>query len=128
MPNTMKTQAENQLLSVPNEVLQAIYAHLVPDGVHVFLRQGKIVLSKCVMPVVTDDLTGFERSTTGNKSADTIWARRLKSSWGPHWQCEEVAQGRIEHYRHQDICDDSGSETTMALLFVCKKLYAFQCS
>ncbi|KAJ8132581.1 hypothetical protein O1611_g1036 [Lasiodiplodia mahajangana] len=65
-----------------------------------------------------DKHDGYERGTTHNFTSDGRWAGRLRSSWGPHWECEEVAMGEYSrnlkrrfHYH------------AFSLLVVCKKTF-----
>ncbi|KAM0269413.1 hypothetical protein ACHAQH_009761 [Verticillium albo-atrum] len=51
----------------------------------------------------------IDRRSTGNKDADVILAKRLRSSWGPHWKCETATF-------------DSNSGVRK-LLLVCKEMY-----
>jgi hypothetical protein len=110
----MESQEQSQFLSIPHEVRQAIYACLMPNAIHVFLRQGKIATSTCILPDTGEELTGEERNAPKDK---TLWAQRLQSSWGPHWQCEEIAQGTAE-----DLADCKSDKSIVALLFVCKNM------
>jgi hypothetical protein len=98
----------------PIEIHHALYAYLIPGGVHLFLRQGKARFTACVEPSPSDDLDGFERRTTGYFLSDTIWARRLRSSWGLHWKCKETLS------RMND--NEDAWITTSVLLLACKRL------
>lgn len=118
----MENQEQSHLLSVPLELRQAIYACIIPNAVHVFLRKGRIAISMCIEPDIAGDLCGNERKPSRGELRETIWARRLRSSWGPHWQCEEIAQ-RTAGYRSQASCDFDPRETTVAFLFVCTRMY-----
>ncbi|OIW26320.1 hypothetical protein CONLIGDRAFT_683309 [Coniochaeta ligniaria NRRL 30616] len=119
----METQEQSQLFRLPLEVRYAIYGYLVPNAIHVFVRQGKLALSPCGEPEVSGDMRhlGYERkpvedqSISCARSREDIWVRRLQSSWGPHWQCEEEAQGTA----HEATRD----ETTTTLLLVCRRMH-----
>ena len=108
-------QLGSGLFLAPIEIRRAIYVHLIPNGVHVFFRQGKIHLSVCVEPSPAGDHDGSDRKTTGDWLSDTMWARRLRSSWGPHWKCEEVATRTDDNY--EAACD-----INMTVLLVCKRM------
>ncbi|KAF1995305.1 hypothetical protein P154DRAFT_445728 [Amniculicola lignicola CBS 123094] len=85
------------LLRVPVEIRLNIYDYLIPDHsqFHVHLEQDGATLSKCVNPnpIFTNSsgdhlYTGRERRDRTSHT-DHVWARRLRSAWGPHWKCEE---------------------------------------
>ncbi|KAI0415300.1 hypothetical protein F5X98DRAFT_347035 [Xylaria grammica] len=122
----MHPQHESRLLSVPIEIRRAIYANAVPRQIHVFLSQGKLRLSACLEPNLGDHRhDGRERgrdhvvgSNVRDPEAEARWARRLRSSWGPHWQCEELTlsdEGAPSH--------NSRRHGISNLLFSCKKLF-----
>lgn len=115
-------QLGSGLFLAPIEIRYAIYVHFVPNRVHVFFRQGKIHLSMCVEPSPAGDHDGSDRKTTGSDRQtlddwflDSIWARRLRSSWGPHWKCEEVALRTDDNY-------EAACGINMAVLLVCKRM------
>lgn len=105
-------QVQARLFLAPVEIRQAICALLVPGIVHVFRRQGTLCFSRCVTPSPCRDDDGYERRTMrlGHKWEDRTWANRLRSSWGPHWKCEEALSGR-----------DSDAGIT-PLLLVCRQM------
>ena len=79
-------QLGSGLILAPIEIRRAIYVHLIPNGVHVFFRQGKIHLSVCVEPSPAGDHDGSDRGTTSSDRQtlddwflDNMWARRLRS-------------------------------------------------
>ncbi|KAI1359525.1 hypothetical protein F5Y08DRAFT_319490 [Xylaria arbuscula] len=85
-------------LSAPLEIRHAIYALILPRAVHVFLSRGRLRLSMCLDPNLGDDNhDGRERKPGTDTDTDhehrSKWARRLRSSWGPHWECEESVYG-----------------------------------
>jgi hypothetical protein len=115
-------QLGSGLFLAPIEIRRAIYVYLIPNGVHVFFRQGKIHLSVCVEPSPAGDHDGSDRKTTGSDRqtlddwfSDTMWARRLQSSWGPHWKCEEVVSRTADNY-------EAACGINMAVLLVCKRM------
>ncbi|KAI1119804.1 hypothetical protein F5Y10DRAFT_150740 [Nemania abortiva] len=113
----MHSQQESRLLSAPAEIRRAIYANVIPDQVHVFLSHGRLQLSVCLQPNLGDDShDGYERGTTHDWSTDATWAGRLRSSWGPHWECEEVAKNPtdLRGSRRHDV---------LGLLFSCKRMF-----
>ncbi len=113
----MHSQRESKLVSAPAEIRRAIYANTIPSQIHAFLSQGRIQLSVCLQPNLGDDHhDGHERETRGEELSQAKWARRLRSSWGPHWECEQVAFAENtdvhEHCRNH----------IHNLLVVCKKM------
>ncbi|OCK78679.1 hypothetical protein K432DRAFT_252881, partial [Lepidopterella palustris CBS 459.81] len=118
MHASINPQLRSRLLLAPYDIRRAIYAHLIPNRVHVFLRGGKVHLSVCVASRQEDHDDGFERkSTPSGDSSDSIWARRLRSSWGPHWKCEEVASSRVD-----DNCTVACG-IIRDIFLVCKTMY-----
>ncbi|RYP90037.1 hypothetical protein DL770_003817 [Monosporascus sp. CRB-9-2] len=111
----MDTQAQSRLFSLPVELRQAIYDHIIPYAVHLFQQDKNVTISACIEPYPDRHLSGRERYFAGDWRTDATMARRLRSSWGPHWNCEEVA--RRTGVGHDD-------ETTLtAILATCKKMY-----
>ncbi|OIW26328.1 hypothetical protein CONLIGDRAFT_646505 [Coniochaeta ligniaria NRRL 30616] len=120
----MDTQEQSPFFSLPPEVRDAIYTYILPNAIHVFLREGKVAISTCMDPEIAGFLTGRERIPSeeelvgfGERSSQTVWARRLRSSWGPHWQCEEIAQRTTGHR------NSGGGESVMATLLVCRRMF-----
>lgn len=105
----MDAQSQSPFFRLALELRQVIYSHLLPDAIDVFMQDDKVITSACVMPEQTWDLDGSERRTAQDSledfrwiqerqitkplPKDHTWARRVRSTWGPHWRCEEVAQG-----------------------------------
>ncbi|KAH7253435.1 hypothetical protein B0J15DRAFT_560777 [Fusarium solani] len=105
----------SRLLLAPAEIRHIIYEHLLPHGIHVFRQGAGLCCSACV-GASGDDEDGSERQTTGDSMSDTVWARRLASSWGPHWLCEELALS-------MDKAQRPVSRVDLAIAFTCKQLY-----
>lgn len=108
---------------VPLEVRQAIFALLNPHAVHILLQQdGRIRVSTCVENAGDSDLIGNERQVTGDWRTDKIWVRRLNSSWGPHWKCQELALESTKDcgYQGDDLLSSCGAIVRMPL--VCKRM------
>lgn len=96
-------RSESNLLLLPRELRHEIFGYLIPDRIHVYHRGDKFCLSACVGPtsIGGEDSSkpyvdlfanmpdGFERKSSPVTYPDPIWARRLQSTWGPHWKCEE---------------------------------------
>ncbi|UPL00361.1 hypothetical protein LCI18_011295 [Fusarium solani-melongenae] len=112
-PQCGKTRS--RLLLAPAEIRHVIYEHLLPHGIHVFRQGAKLCCSACV-GASSDDEDGSERQATGDPMSDTVWARRLESSWGPHWLCEELAL-------NMDKAQRPVSRVDLAIAFTCKQLY-----
>ncbi|KAI0117917.1 hypothetical protein GGR51DRAFT_555199 [Nemania sp. FL0031] len=115
----MHLQLESRLLSAPAEIRRMIYANIIPRQIHAFHAHEGPYLSICLQPNLGDDEhDGHERGTTHICSTDGRWAGRLRSTWGAHWECEELAWGeyakgprRRFHYH------------VFSLLYSCKKMY-----
>jgi hypothetical protein len=80
------------LLYVPLEIRRSIYLYLIPTQLHISLPQSanSIHITPCVEPDLNANLGGAERCY---RSDDSIFSSRIRSSWGPHWRCEEIALG-----------------------------------
>jgi hypothetical protein len=124
--DSVHPQCASALIQLPYDVRSAILDLLVPPAVHLYRHKGNIVASICVSSdtIYRQDL-GSERKE-GLEAADSngyvdyentcIWARRLRSTWGPHWRCEERAL-RLNTSRTA-----SRLYTFCPLLGVCRKL------
>ncbi|KAH8908291.1 hypothetical protein BR93DRAFT_925412 [Coniochaeta sp. PMI_546] len=124
-------QSESIFFSIPIELRLTVYAHLFNiSGLHIRFVAGRdgarqFKLTPCAAPPITDeeDRDGTERDPRISIWDQMIYKRRLSSSWGSHWMCEDLA------FYFQD-CDKSMSEAESAssrnfssTLRVCKKLY-----
>lgn len=91
----MNSQPDSKLFTIALELRQAIYSHQLPNGIHVSTSHGRIVLSVCVQPSPEGSFVGDERrvfdDSESPKHRQKLFYQRLKSSWGPHWACEEAA-------------------------------------
>jgi hypothetical protein len=121
----MGTQECSYLFSLATEIRWAIYFYFQPNAIHVWLRNGQVAISPYVEPSMAGVLDGLERRghdcdlLSSTKSATCpIWVRRLLSSWGPHWQCEEVAT-----YGHGVSCQNTSHNSAISTtLSVCKRM------
>ncbi|KAL2065800.1 hypothetical protein VTL71DRAFT_3470 [Oculimacula yallundae] len=126
MNKTLHTNSESKLLSAPLEVRRAIYAHFDSGPLHASLWEGRIRISRCLQPNLGDhQFDGHERrlireitTTDREYQSQPIWARRLDSTWGHHWECEELALA------NEDAFDEGHM---MRLAFVCKKMLMDVC-
>jgi hypothetical protein len=118
---SLDLQCASRLFHVPIEIRDAIYIHLINTaGVHITrTKQGEIRLSPCVGPNLDAKYTGNERCTTGNLLSDTVFGRRLASSWGPHWECEEIA---LRKEGDSDGENEAWWSNNGAVLRICKKV------
>lgn len=119
----MDTQEQSPLFSLPPEVRDAIYTYILPNAIHIFLREGKVAASTCMEPEIAKFRTGRERMPREEelagfreRSSQRVWARRLRSSWGPHWQCEEIVQRTAGHRK-----SDTG-KMVLKMLLVCRRM------
>lgn len=117
-------QAVNMLLNSPIEIRRAIYVHLIDTrGVHIVRTEnGEFSLSACVGPDLYAGHTGYERRTTNDAWSDPVWGRRLVSSWGPHWECEENALRVREEVGEQQVQTRVVEIHDGAILRVCKRM------
>ncbi|KAB5584818.1 hypothetical protein GE09DRAFT_4889 [Coniochaeta sp. 2T2.1] len=125
-------QERSRLLSLPLEVRDDIYTYLVPDTFHVFLRQGEFAFTRCLKVEVEGFLvekqypSGEEYPTILDHVPDQgLRRRRLLSTWGPHFQCEEITQETVPCQSIQAAADNV--EATMAILLVCRTMFADVC-
>jgi hypothetical protein len=126
-------QLDSKLLRMPLEIRQAIVQYVLPAQLHINLDVNKISMSVCLAPENDERSTcctyithrnkfdGYERVSHRCENADErnakineIWARRLRSTWGPHWRCEQSTE--------------NGYTLDLSMFMVCKKLYVFRCS
>ncbi|KAK1836826.1 hypothetical protein QBC39DRAFT_337417 [Podospora conica] len=140
-PEEAATLIDNQdaspLFNIPLELRRAIYTHLFDFSArHVYSMVGSDGTSRlhfvpCIAPGASDadDLDGSERCPdkpdpeTQYPIAGPIFKRRLLSSWGPHWMCQEMA------FHPEDCSDDSIKAASslagggFSLLRVCKRMF-----
>lgn len=107
-------QAQSSFFKLAAEIRQQIYGDLYPDGVHFLLVDGVPRLTRC--EGADDD---SDRRPGGNAGYfDPLWARRVESSWGCHWRCEEaylnMKEGQVTG-SHQDA-------PAIPELLACKRL------
>ena len=115
-------QLQSKFFALPAELRLAIYAYFIPDQLHIFPHEERSFrFSGCVQQEEDEDPDC--RSQRSNDleiwkypASDPICGRRLRSSWGPHWRCEESAMQMGEAY-------EKGHDATMMSLFlVCKRM------
>lgn len=113
------------LIHLPYDVSHLILKHLVPPGIHIFVHQSKLRVSDCFGADVRElDLIwhyGYseprqEGIVNASLREPPKWARRLMSSWGGHWKCEEAMLGE------EGRGGGGGCSTVDALMRTCKTL------
>ncbi|EXU96586.1 hypothetical protein X797_010398 [Metarhizium robertsii] len=114
----MDPQTQSSLFLLPVEIRRHTYSFIVEEGVHIYLRNGRICISACITPQPSNDYFCFDRQSSGDPPRD-VWARRLGSSWASHWRCEEVALG-LDVDRINLSAD---RDPTRALMQSCKRIY-----
>ena len=89
------TQPQSALLRLPTELRHEIYSYLLPSEVHVRLRDGNLCASACIRGgspfrghALSHDIR-FTDETWQDRVSMSMYARRLQSTWGLHWSCEE---------------------------------------
>jgi hypothetical protein len=121
MPN-MDAQLGSRLLCAPLEIRRAIYAYLVPYGVHASMRGDNVFLSACIQPHPNNSLSGEERTIQRGWAmlcVDPRFSRRLRSSWGPHWECQEIASR--DHPNPELLIDYDDLNIDLNVLRVCHR-------
>lgn len=90
---SVNPQLECKLFSAPLELRRAIYSYILSEQIHITIQCGELHLLACVTPYLANERDiGLERKSIADWPNDAVLARRLRSSWGPHWRCEEEAQ------------------------------------
>lgn len=128
-------QDASPLFNIPLELRRAIYANLAGfSAQHIHSVAGsdgssRLRFTPCIAPGASDqdELDGSERCPDPRAPGkrypivSPIFRRRLLSSWGPHWMCEELAL----HPRDcgQDVqAAVSVSSDYLSHLRVCKRM------
>jgi hypothetical protein len=116
------SQHQCKFFAAPAEIRYAIYAHLIPDRIHLSLCEKGFRLSPCAQrdrdgsPNCINQESNDRNSIRVRHAEDPIYVRRLRSSWGSHWRCEETAI-QMEEERKMNW-----DNTAIALLLVCKRM------
>ena len=127
----MDNQVDSPFFSLPLEIRDAIYAYLIPNNiaVHLSSRLGNVAITRCLAPVISGYLDGSERFPGGDEPTNSrdiprkaIWMRRLRSSWGPHWKCEENVQRPAGEHKCPLSQATLDGEVITVLLVVCRKM------
>jgi len=131
------SQDASVFFSIPLELRRDIYGQLfdLEAGHHIqYMTEGKrphhFRLTPCTAPIRLDDEErpglGNERNpdqSAGSAVEGPIYMRRLLSSWGTHWMCEELAL-----YPSEGNSQDGGdmepapSRDISSTLRVCKRM------
>jgi hypothetical protein len=113
------TPLKSRLFSLPLEIRRQIYGCLLPHGVHAYLDRDNPRLSACNEPCASGG-DGHERRDEDEWRKNTIvcpiWERRLQSTWGSHWRCEEMALDLLKNH-------DGVKATDICLLRVSQQVY-----
>lgn len=116
---SINSQDQSRFLTSPTEIRHAIYAHLIPNGIHLTVngtsfRVTSFQISTCVRRNNDNEISAMQWSgkatPDGLQKPHPLHPRRLNSMWGEHWRCEEHAQ------KH------GVNETSNLLLQVCKRM------
>jgi hypothetical protein len=127
------SQPQSALLRLPAELRHEIYSYILPDDIHILLQGEKCFMAACVErsnPWHSKWATGHEREPKGRnvdyRKKNAVFARRLQSTWGPHWVCEENVFGL-----HQNVLDVESEDRSdvqaeykpdLTLLLACKSM------
>ena len=88
-------QSQSALLRLPTELRLQIYSYLLPNDVHVRLRNGTLLASACIQgdAPFRGDVSSYDIEYTDEtwqvRVPTSVYARRRQSTWGLHWSCEE---------------------------------------
>ncbi|KAH7076787.1 hypothetical protein BKA63DRAFT_290200 [Paraphoma chrysanthemicola] len=123
MYSSTNSQTKSAFFTAPTEIRHAIYAYLLPDRTHLYLRDGKPWFSPCVQDEEDADPDCFRQrmhvagciTNPFAANSDCLYAHRLMSSWGPHWRCEETAT-EMQNSRRM-----SSDAIPRALFLTCKR-------
>jgi hypothetical protein len=120
MYKSFHPQQQCPFFAAPIEIRDAIYAHLIPDRIHISLNKTDIRLSRYVQRDEDGDADCHSREdinfVRACRGKGPLYIRRLRSEWGPHWRCEETA------IQMEEGCKMNNDSTTMALFLVCKRM------
>ncbi|KAF2789376.1 hypothetical protein K505DRAFT_284515 [Melanomma pulvis-pyrius CBS 109.77] len=124
MGTSVDPQHECKFFVAPAEIRRAIYAHLIPDQIHLFLHEKRLRLSACMQRDKDDHPDCYNRRSkeahppNDRDVPDPNYPLRLRSSWGSHWRCEETAK-RIREM----ACETNCTIAATALFLVCKRMF-----
>ncbi|KAK2773105.1 hypothetical protein CKAH01_13649 [Colletotrichum kahawae] len=82
---TVKEVQESPLLALPLEVRYQIYRTLWGTATHLFLLDGDLQIMECQG---ADD-SSHRYPADETEYENPRWIRRVDSTWGCHWRCEE---------------------------------------
>jgi hypothetical protein len=87
-------QTASALVQLPTEIKEIIFQELWNDAglfQHLILRHDRVFGMKCITNIsALDELQrACEESGRTHISDPVLW-RRLESTWGVHWKCEEL--------------------------------------
>lgn len=106
-----------QTVTAPLELRRVIYSYILSEQTHITIEGGKLHLLACVRTYSAKEKDiGFERQNSAGWQDDAVLAHRLRSSWGPHWKCEEEATALTSGNKGEGNWDVS------VVMAVCKRL------
>jgi hypothetical protein len=126
---------QSAFLRLPAELRHEIYSYVLPNDIHMRLQGEKCFMAACIeysSPWHNSKWAdGYERersdgSNLGYHVEKAVFVRRLQSTWGPHWMCEENAFGW-----HPNVLDVASEDTSdvqaeyrpdLTLLLVCTSM------
>ncbi|KAH8895397.1 hypothetical protein GQ53DRAFT_744054 [Thozetella sp. PMI_491] len=127
----MDVQEQSPFFGLPVETRRKIYSHAIgnTDAIHVFLRQGRLAFCECIENGPAHSQGGYERRARRHSAygfaidlvSDTRWIQRLRSSWGPHWECEEVSR-KMDQIGADEVLDVMLPGTVMPVTSVCIRM------
>ncbi|KAF4463275.1 hypothetical protein FALBO_9902 [Fusarium albosuccineum] len=111
-------QPKSLFFQLPFEIRQSILRELFRSaGVqHIVLRGDRYTHARCITDhVAPDDLMEECAKHDSNSFVDQVLRRRLESTWGNHWKCEELHQAK----ESKQISNVS----FLAVLLACRQMY-----
>ncbi|KAG8361380.1 hypothetical protein FVEN_g760 [Fusarium venenatum] len=113
-------QFTSALVQLPIEIKELIFQELWRDAglsQHLILGRGRVVGMKCTTDVTApDELQATCQKTKRNETYDSELWRRLESSWGVHWKCEELYRSKLKAERNE-------RRPFLPLLVTCRQIY-----
>lgn len=116
-------QRSSRLMSLPLEIRTAIYEEVWADVgfvQHILLRDGGYTSMKCITNHATSDDDLMQQCYNHGRDhfEDPVIWRRLMSTWGNHWACEELAQSPTGENRSKG----ASRSQFLTLMLVCKRM------
>ncbi|KAH7165279.1 hypothetical protein EDB81DRAFT_838087 [Dactylonectria macrodidyma] len=120
-------QSDSALMQLPSEIRNVIFQQVWQDaGVsqHILLQGDRYVLARCVTDhAASDDLMDECAKYRRSNFDDPLMSRRLLSSWGNHWKCEELYQSTRQPSTRKASTRQTQSSPFLTIMLTCSQLY-----